>query len=305
MLHAKLATLKESKSRIKWIGDGSRRMLKLSESQYVPLNIRSSDSEWMRIYTAPGFSVQLPHNSKYNGRYLRTIETLVYLIRNLIGVNNTWPKRIDIIMPLIDTPKVFPKEKGVILGPNEVNSGMTEFFGDGTRSVWVLRKQEWIKVLAHELLHAHDVDRISMSAEALADLKFQNRYAIEKHDSTVGLRLSEAYVDVIACKLQAYIKGYRSVKDLTQYMRSETDMIVRMAVAVNNHHGGKHVQGSTHTFSYFWCKAALMKSNETIFQDGLRIRDFEKYCLVLMRALDAFDPPMKNAGKFKYIRMSL
>jgi hypothetical protein len=87
---------------------------------------------------------------------IKIVHLLIYLLHKLSGVTFT----NHICIYLTPFKKVLPKKnKDYVLGVEHVNSGMTRYRrNEKDNYIIVYRKEEWLKVLIHELLHAYRVD---------------------------------------------------------------------------------------------------------------------------------------------------
>lgn len=87
--------------------------------------------------------------------------------------------------------KKLPKKNNKILGPNEVNSGLT--FIDSIKNGYIIlfRKEEILKVLIHELIHSNSIDRKIIYSNQMKE--FNNIFC-----SNYKILLNEAFTESLA-----------------------------------------------------------------------------------------------------------
>jgi len=99
---------------------------------------------------------------------IQAIDILLYIIQNLPFMSNDKKYQIRIFM--YDNKKKVPKHKN--FKQINLNSGYTEWFeGNETKYIVIYRKEEWFKVLIHELIHACHIYKLDEAqTEFLATL---------------------------------------------------------------------------------------------------------------------------------------
>ena len=87
--------------------------------------------------------------------------------------------------------KKLPKKNNKILGPNEVNSGLTFIHSHENGEIILFRKEEILKVLIHELIHSNSIDRKIIFSSQLKE--FNNHFC-----SNYKILLNEAFTESLA-----------------------------------------------------------------------------------------------------------
>ena len=110
------------------------------------------------------------------------------------------PPKIKFKILLTDQLKKLPR-KGQLFGPEEVNSGSTDY---QTITIW--RKEEHFKVILHESIHFYNLD-------GSLDLSHQNdNINLEKHFQiapNTKTRIYEAYTETLAIFLNSFANAYQ------------------------------------------------------------------------------------------------
>ena len=92
--------------------------------------------------------------------------------------------------------KIFPK-KNIILGPNEVNSGLTYLTMHKNGDIILYRKEEILKVLIHELIHSNLIDeKIIFSNKTKS---FSNLFCVD-----YSILLNEAFTETFATLINIF-----------------------------------------------------------------------------------------------------
>jgi len=81
---------------------------------------------------------------------------VIYLLT--LNTKNSCSKQLDIKIYLTPFKKIYPKDINAILGPNEVNTGFSTIGCMDKSEIVIYRKEEWYKVLIHELMHNLNFD---------------------------------------------------------------------------------------------------------------------------------------------------
>lgn len=89
-----------------------------------------------------------------------------------------------------DGQKMIPIEDSVLKGIN-VNSGVT-YYSPSMSTVMVYRKEEMIKVLTHELIHALGIDDKNVSHYKIS--KINEKFCVER-----DININETFTDAFAC----------------------------------------------------------------------------------------------------------
>jgi hypothetical protein len=169
---------------------------------------------------------------------------------------------VNITLYLTNLKKTFPSKDGVVLGEDNVNSGVTVFDGDD-RHIVIYRKEEIYKVLLHELIHAYQIDFHRYDPEV--DAYFMKTFGIDVQAPAKNprnpLALFESYTETLAC--YGYVLTHTLFANdgtipagiLEDAMRKELRHSVLVAAKVLRYGGLKE---NSHVFSYYIAKTALL-----------------------------------------------
>lgn len=123
---------------------------------------------------------------------------IYYCLRCRNDISQHEPYNVDITLVLSPYKKTIPNSTQTLTSYH-INSGVTST-GDNTKAVIVVfRREEVIKVLIHELIHAMRLDRDSSS---IPTTFFQTYFGLS---SNYHLNLTEAFTEAYACLLNVAI----------------------------------------------------------------------------------------------------
>ncbi len=151
-----------------------------------------------------------------------------YIIWNVIhilnGLNEIKPLEFNLNIKLIDLNK--KKKLSKVLDSSNVNSGLTiEYMDSSTKDIYVYRREEMIKVLIHELLHAYNFDNFIRTTEdkGLKDMFKLNR----------SIYIGETYIDTIACYINLLI--YSLIESKLYYIIDKDELVKKNLIIERNH----------------------------------------------------------------------
>lgn len=232
------------------------------------------------VYILPKEGVPPQHNILY---YIRLFIYILNRIEtkhdeNKRGAN----KQLKIVLTAIDKPKILPYQQSnnnnnnnlptqpIPIGPIHVNGGVT-YHGS---ACFVYRKEEFFKVLLHELMHVYKLDTVEYSIDNAFDLDFGTRYNVKS--KRIGIH--EAYNDMMTCLVYSQIYILLKHPDILknnfhqEFSKMADDVshfMMYNAAKIYNHYNVKPYESfteETHVFSYYICKAALFH-NWRVFLD--------------------------------------
>ena len=127
--------------------------------------------------------------------HAKRVCALIYMV-SMHASRNTCSAEMKIFIYMTSFKKRFPTEKGQPLDAEHVNTGMS-YHCAKNNEVIVYRKEEWFKVLIHELFHALGLSFIEDDMEGNVDAGMQNMlqrmYAISH-----PVRIYETYCEIWA-----------------------------------------------------------------------------------------------------------
>lgn len=127
-------------------------------------------------------------SKKYNKNVINHMFKIIKLLKILFNRNNYDQ---TVIYFETDEKKKFPKNKATILGPDNVNSGLTYLDIHKNGEIILYRKQELLKVLIHELIHSNLIDSKIIFSKNLKS--FSNNFCV-----TYNILLNEAFTESFA-----------------------------------------------------------------------------------------------------------
>ncbi len=126
-------------------------------------------------------------NKKYNKNVIIHMFKIIKLLKILFNRNNY---EQNVIYFETDEKKKFPK-KGDVIGPDNVNSGLTYVDIHKNGKIILYRKQELLKVLIHELIHSNLIDSKIIFSNKIKS--FSNNFCV-----SYNILLNEAFTESFA-----------------------------------------------------------------------------------------------------------
>lgn len=235
---------------------------------------------------------------------------LVYLFKTKL---NKSLAKLDVTIICYSAIKQTPNKKNQRLTPYHINSGVTSSSLDFA-DVLVYRKEEVIKVLTHELIHAFGLDAkfISKKDEDF----FNNYFKLSSINTCKSVTINESFTDSLACLINTII--YTHLQRPTNFdiafkknIKKETTHIINQAEKVllyNGYYLNKDhklenkntICEHTHVISYYVLKAVVYTDLNT-FINLLSINnmsiDVSSYIDFLYKTLDHFEKISKLKRK--------
>lgn len=238
-------------------------------------------SEWFKMRSVPvQLTVVDPHrkagvSAKRMAEWVSTLKRITAAVDNLSGADPQRPSSLDVTVYLWKGRKVLSQEDDGIT-PRNANTGVTtRDMVTGNARVLVYRKEEAVKTLVHEMLHAyHFADWANEDLEMQELVRALLRSKRLRMASTESLKPTEAMVDAMAVRITEHLFGGCTWDHCLKYAeRLAERLVARCACA-----GGEWRQ-STGAFEYYCVKPLLMRGmNEfiTAHLSGLQRPDKSK-----------------------------
>lgn len=165
----------------------------IEESKYISREVLAAFPSLTRCASAMHGNIKIyfSHHKKY------ILEFIVFYTKWLSHVfgklrGRPMDRGIELIILLTSLKKEFPRDNSA-LTINNVNSGLTSYsLHGGNKRVYVFREEEVLKVLAHELIHAYEIDNVYFPEDCEQPLKVffgkSNRLVV-----------NESFTDTLAC----------------------------------------------------------------------------------------------------------
>lgn len=142
----------------------------------------------------------------------------------LNGLNELKPLEYNLNIRLIDLNK--KKKMSKILDSSNINSGLTiEYNNSNTKDIYVYRREEMIKVLIHELLHAYNFENFIRKSE---NKRLKELFKLDRN-----IYIGETYIDTIACYINLII--YSLIESKLYYIVDKEELVKKNLIIERNH----------------------------------------------------------------------
>lgn len=198
--------------------------------------------------------------------YTNNILLVIYLLT--VNTNSICAKNIDIKLYLTPFKKIAPKNYNNILGINEINTGYSTLGCRNNTSIVIYRKEEWFKVLVHELMHNLNLDfatnNIIKSKKKLFKLLQLN----------IKYEITETYAEIWARLINIAIAANINTTDYNKYVLYfqnllEKEIIFSLQQAskilkfVNNN---DNYRENTNAYAYYVFTSALLYNHKDFLE---------------------------------------
>jgi hypothetical protein len=196
----------------------------LSESHFVSEHARkalkkvkfSNNSTFTILNTTIQLQLLTPKNTT-NKQKKNDIQRVYKLLHFILGFSNMNLETLNIVLFLHDDKKYITK-KYETLGPNHVNSAVT-YACAKNGEIFLYRKEEWFKVLAHELMHSLCLDFSGLNTKILKG-NFKKLFKIESK-----YEISESYAEFWATVINILFISYDITNKYTAFKENVTMML--------------------------------------------------------------------------------
>jgi hypothetical protein len=238
-------------------------------------------TDWIRTEAdlGCGTCLEVWNNRESVGISKNTMDTFVSYVRYLTVLFDSMagrrPRNLVIRVVACNVPKCFPGDHSVVLGSDDVNSGVSWQDSHGAY-VLVYRTEDVFKVVAHELIHAYNLD--FRAYDYAFDAFFMDHFHAcvqtpYKHEDN-PLALYEAYTEVVAAAIHITSHVLFSIQPntlreciphMTRVNAKEKKFLLRQARNVFRYMRahGKYME-DTHCFSYYAVKAAWFQDDKSL-----------------------------------------
>jgi len=190
----------------------------LMDSSFVPGNIKDKILYNIRGYMSGSIKIGSTNVTVYYGLFKEVenvnhqkikkeiLEAMKIIKFCMLNKGSNQVNNLDIYLYLTDEEKKLPKNDVFILGPKNCNSAVT-YACTTNGKILIYRKEEWKKVLIHELFHSLCLD--------FAISKYDNlKKNVKKiFDVNSDFELSESYSEYWATILNASFLSYKLLDD--------------------------------------------------------------------------------------------
>ena len=171
----------------------------------------------------------------------------------------------------INEKKNLPKKDNEIIGPTNCNSGYCHVIYDSNKNgdIVLYRKEELIKVLIHESIHANFVDYNIIINQRLSNL---NKKICTKYN----ILINESFTETLACMLNMILVSYHSKCDINLIFNNELNFMIKTFTKLMNYYNitkiediivkegcRRYFKQNTNVFSYYILKTINYLNIET------------------------------------------
>ena len=231
------------------------------KSKFIPSNINDVISTH-----DSNFRIDLPHIKcniwckKLDSKLMKDIQLMLnrfYAIRSIFNKEDLNYNKQRFTLNYISTKckKKLPTTKNKILGPNEINSGLSFIYEN---KIYIWRKEEFLKVFIHELFHCLGFDRFLIESKNQCNLT--KYYNIQSN-----INCNEAYNEICAliyhCCFLKIKNAKLNIERLIQNNRLFTLLQIKKILNnynINNLNNTTEFKQNTSVFSYFILKGIYL-----------------------------------------------
>jgi len=171
--------------------------------------------------------IHLFYADSENNKKLLTCFNKIFLLLYFVTyyAKTTNSMNVNINIYFTNHKKLLPKSNEFVpLNINNVNSAFTTPCSSDSE-INIFRKEEWFKVLAHELMHNMNLDFACMNSSYADNVMFQ-LFNLKKHD----IRLYESYTESWAIIINSLFISFYNTRDKSNYEL----MITKFNNIINN-----------------------------------------------------------------------
>ena len=274
--------------------------LKSLKSHYVPVNIINYINTTKNItYKVSGII-----NSKnievyficYNNERINIYKysCFVFLIIYILTINfkNNCSEFLTIHIYLTPYLKINPEYSHIILDKNEVNTGYSKIGCISKSNVVIYRKEEWTKVLIHELFHNLNLDF------ALLDITHINKMLRKYFQLNITFNVNECYAEIWGRLLITFISSYFNSLSRNEFASNFNKLIIKeisfsliQTIKIQNRiKNVKYYRENTHAFVYYILTSGLMHN----------YANFIKWCGVYNKHFFYFNKTINNVSNYTH-----
>jgi hypothetical protein len=196
----------------------------------------------------------------------------LHLISKIYNISKWGNYKFNFYIIMNPLKRCFPSKKDDIIDVKHINGGFTYI---NRNDIYIIRKEDYEKVLLHELLH-HNIlinkqDWLEINIKRLRD-------HFNIHDSMLLLP-NEAIIETYACVLNTIFYSIETGTSLKNNLKKDQEHSIQLANKILEKQGGKKWYEKTHSYCYIVFKTILyvyfnnfLKIN--IYNNDTAITDF-------------------------------
>ena len=265
----------------------------LYNSDFISLDIQENyemNDLILEIYKIPELNLDM-YLYRYpddNIHYIGVITGILNMMKNLVELYGIKSTHLELTFFASDQKKLVPLYNEP-LTPTNTNSG----YSYPTKSIGIWRKEEFIKVLIHELIHFYNIDFFS-STSGYSDLS-------KTIDSHIKLDIdidsidscNESYTEALALVIHSYVISKLLNYDFVKILNTEICFTAFQVSKILNHHGYTNIRDIfriklkqfTSVRSYFIVKFIILSNlkefltlvNETKLKISPKLKEYTDF----------------------------
>lgn len=209
-------------------------------------------------------------------------------------------KRVYLTLIGYEGEKRLPEEGHKHLTPFQINGGVT-WYGTTEANIIVFRKEEMIKVLTHEMIHAFNIDAKYISEY---DEAFLNHYfRIHCKSVTINESFTDALAVLINTVIFAHLKRGDFEAEFKKSLKIEQEHLYKQARKVLKFYGYRKVADKliidhpicekTHTISYYVLKSIVFSN----FRSFCKLLEKNNICIDSTRYIEFIKAKLDTFAK--------
>ena len=226
--------------------------------------------------------------------YSKYVFLIIYILT--IHFKNNCSNFLTIQIYLTPYLKIDPEQPHIILDKNEVNTGYSNVGCNTKTNLVIYRKEEWAKVLIHELFHNLNLDF------ALLELPHINSMLQKHFNLSITFNVNESYAEIWGRLLLIFINSYFNSLNSNEFAINFNKLIVKeicfsleQTIKIQNRiKNVKQYKENTNAFVYYILTSGLMHN----------YANFIKWCDLNNKHLFYFNKTSNTAYKYTQFILS-
>ena len=219
----------------------------------------------------------------------------VYLISKIYNISKWGNYIFNFYIIMNPLKRCFPSKKNDIIDVKHINGGFTYI---NRNDIYIIRKEDYEKVLLHELLHHN----ILINKQDWLEININRlREHFNIHDS-MHLLPNEAIIETYACVLNTILYSIETGTSLKSNLKKDQEHSIQLAKKILEKQGGDKWYEKTHSYCYIVFKTILYVYfnnflKKHIYNNDTAITDFLiKYSSSIYKRISSSAHEGRNIG---------